>query len=154
MICLLSLIVFGILGIFSAKYRKLSKEAFSCVFLRIQLKPCDTGMDTRVKSKITSKLMRFPRLAKLWYRHFEIISWMFVLLMFGSFFFAVSGLYNLYAHGSCDPHSTSCIFNPGGTACGSDHCAEFGCDCETGECEAPDFKACDGNCTCLEDVCG
>jgi len=146
--------VFSILGIFSAKYRKLAKEAFNCVFLRIQLKPCETGMDTKVKSKVTSKLMRFPRLARLWYRHFEMISFVFVILMLGSLFFATSGLYNLYVHGSCDPNSPSCIFNPNTTMCGSDHCEEFGCDCDTEECQAPDFKACDGECTCIEGVCG
>lgn len=51
-LCLVALVVFGILGIFSAKYRELAKEAFGCFFKTIQLKPCDSKLDQRIKSSL------------------------------------------------------------------------------------------------------
>jgi len=52
MICVVALIVFGILGIFSAKYRVIAKEAFDCVFRKITLRKCDSRLDSRLKSEI------------------------------------------------------------------------------------------------------
>ncbi len=65
MFCLIALIVFSILGIFSATHRKLAKEAFDCVFRRITLRPCNTGFDQKIKGKIIGKLLnKSPKLAK------------------------------------------------------------------------------------------
>ena len=58
MICIIALVVFGTLGIFSATHRKIAREAFECVFKRINLKPCDSALDKKLKSQITGKLMR------------------------------------------------------------------------------------------------
>ncbi len=115
MICFLALIVFGILAIFSATFRPLAKEAFVCVFKKIRLKPCDTGLDTRIKTTLTGKLMnKNPRLAKFTFRNFQIISWIFTLLMLLSFVYAAYGGYNYYLYGNCNgPNNDNfCIFDP------------------------------------------
>ena len=51
MICFVALIVFGILGIFSAKYREIAREAFSCVFLKMTLRKCDSRLDERLRAQ-------------------------------------------------------------------------------------------------------
>ncbi len=149
MICIVALAVFSILGVFSAKYRGYAKEAFHCVYRRATLRPCETAFDQKMKSKITGKLIkRKPGLAKFVYKHFEAISWAFMLTMFISLFFAASGLYNLFVYGTCDPaNPETCILGIE-PACG---CVDD-CTCEDG-CESPVYEACKGNCTCIEDIC-
>jgi hypothetical protein len=163
MICLLALVVFGILGIFSATHRKIAVEAFDCVFRRLTIRKCTSGLDKRLKSQITGKLMRkSPRLAKFTYGNFEAISWVFTALMVLSLVYTGIGAYNYVVYDNCNgAHSDEfCIFNPadsGKASCGSSFCEENGCEC--GEMESlctveNDFAACDGNCDCNQDVCG
>jgi protein-disulfide isomerase len=112
------MIVFGILGIFSAKYRIIAKEAFSCVFRKITFRKCDTGLDTRLKSQITGKFLKFsPRLGKIVYKYFEIFSWIFLILTLATIFFVVKGVYFYAIYGNCNgPNSNQfCIFDPLGT---------------------------------------
>lgn len=54
MLCLAALVVFSILGIFSASYRPLAREAFNCVFRKMTLRSCNTGFDQKIKTKLTS----------------------------------------------------------------------------------------------------
>ena len=104
MFCLIALIVFSILGIFSATHRQLAKEAFNCVFRRITLRPCNTGLGQKIKGKITGKLLdKSPRLAKVAHRYWEMISWFLVILFFTSLFFSARGVYNLIKHQNCNP---------------------------------------------------
>lgn len=113
MICILSLVVFAILGIFSAKYRALAKEAFDCVFKRIQFKPCESGLDKKVKSKIIGKVFKKnKKLAGALSKHFETFSWVLVVLLVISFAFTANGIYNYIQYGNCNgPESTaSCSF--------------------------------------------
>ena len=156
MICLIAMVVFAILGIFSAKYRAFAKEAFSCVFRRVTLRKCNTAFDQKMKAKISARLMkRSEKAGKLVFRHFDAISWVFTILMIVSFLLVANSVYNLAVYGSCDPHSTECIFNPeADLTCGSEYCLENGCDCETVGCDAPVFAACKGDCDCQENVCG
>src|SRR3990167_5657795 len=73
MICILALIVFGILGIFSVKYRIIAKEAFDCVFRRITFRKCTSGLDIRLKAQITGNLMKkAPNIATKVYKNFKI----------------------------------------------------------------------------------
>lgn len=153
-ICLLALVTFSVLGIFSAKYRTLAKDAFDCVLRRIRLQPCTSGLDRKLKMRVFNKLDRFPKLARIWYRHFEAISWTFVILLLVSLFFTTRGIYSLVKYGTCDPHSNECVFSKGITGCASEHCLEGGCQCEAVGCETPEYEACEGNCTCIEEVCG
>ncbi len=118
MICIIALIVFGILGIFSAKYRIIAKEAFNCVFKKITLQKCDTGLDTRLKSQITGSFMRWsPKIGRILYRYFEVFSWIFLILTLATLFFMGQGIYNFIAYGNCNgPNSNQfCIFDPLGT---------------------------------------
>ncbi len=112
-ICLIALPIFAILGIFSLKYRQLAWEAFHCLFKTVQLKPCDTGIDQRIKSKYTAKLMWWPGLARAFYKYFTVLSWIFVILMLVSTYFTGLGVYNYEKYGNCNgPDSNAfCIFN-------------------------------------------
>jgi hypothetical protein len=95
--CIIALIVFSIMGIFSASHRALAKEAFSCVFKRITFRPCDTGFQEKIKGKILSKLIsRSVFLAKMVNKHYEILSWIFFILMMGSTIWVFRGVYNFY----------------------------------------------------------
>jgi protein-disulfide isomerase len=126
-ICIIALPVLAIFGLFSLRYRMLAAEAFRCLFRTVQLKPCDTGLDLRIKSKFTAKLMWFPWLARGFYRHFEILSWIFVILLVLSIAGAGYGIYNYAKYGNCNgPDNTSfCIFNPLKSA-GSEQCSIVG----------------------------
>lgn len=114
MICIAAFIIFGILSIFSVRYRPLAREAFRCVFRRIRLKPCDTGFDQRMRMAIVKRAMRrSPKLARFVYRHFESISWAFTALLFVSLAYTANGIWNLVAYGTCDPISGNCPFEFG-----------------------------------------
>ncbi len=135
MICFIALIVFGILGIFSATHRKIAIEAFDCVFRRITLRKCTTGLDVRLKSKIAGKLLlKTPKLGKLIYKNFEIFSWLFtVLLILSIVWTGISG-YNYYVYGNCNGPSVEdqgglCLFDPTGSnaeisTCGNEDIAQ------------------------------
>lgn len=115
MICLIALVVFAVLGIFSAKYRTVAKEAFDCVFRRITLRKCTTGLDKRLKSKITGKLMlKHPGFARNVYKHFEMISWVFTIVLIVSFSYSVYSVANLFIYGNCNGPipDAFCLFDP------------------------------------------
>ncbi|MBU0646982.1 thioredoxin domain-containing protein [Patescibacteria group bacterium] len=117
MFCILALIVFSILGIFSVTHRPLAKEALDCVFRRITLRPCNTGFKEKIKSKILVKLLnRSTFIARIFNQHFELLSWIFVILMIGSTFWVIKGGYNYYFYGSCNGLNKSgfCAFDPKG----------------------------------------
>lgn len=153
-ICLAAFIVSGFLSIFCARYRTLAKESFKCVLKLIQRKPCDTGLDQKIKSKVTAKLLKKnATLAKFTYKHFSVLSLIFVVLFLSSLFYSLYGIHNLIVYGSCNPHSSSCIFNPSTTSCGGVLCQEQ-CLCDEKNCEYPDYLACEGNCDCEKNICG
>jgi protein-disulfide isomerase len=114
MICFIALFVFLVLSIFSAKYRPLARRALDCVLRRLTLRPCDSGLDTEVKSKILARLLeRSPKAARFVNGNFEALSWFFTLLMFASVALSAQGLWNWYVYGNCNgPDSTAfCIYN-------------------------------------------
>lgn len=116
MLCIIALIVFGILGIFSANYRKLAKEAFDCVFRRMTFRKCRTNLDSRLKSQITGKVMaRNEKSGRFLYRYFEVFSWIFLILMIASMVAMGVGFINYLRFGNCNgPESDEfCIFNGG-----------------------------------------
>jgi len=115
--CLIALIIFGIMGIFSASHRSLANEAFSCVFNRVTLRPCNSDFKEKIKGKILSKLIaRSTFLARMVNKHYEILSWIFFILMIGSTFWVLRGGYNFYVYGSCNGLNDSgfCAFDPNG----------------------------------------
>jgi len=107
-ICIVALVVFSFLSIVSARYRPLAKDAFKCVYRMMTLRPCDVQLETKIKTKITSKLMIIPSLARFFYRYFKPISWAFTIGFFASLAYSAYGIYNLLAIGRCDPNSSSC----------------------------------------------
>ncbi len=113
MICIIALVVFAILGVFSASHRQLAKEAFDCVFRRVTFRPCVSGLDQRLKAQIVSKSLGVsPAIGQFVHRHFELMSWLLTLSMFVSMFFAAQGLYNWAVYGSCDPQDPqNCFYN-------------------------------------------
>ena len=112
--CIIAFFVFSAMSLFSAKYRPLAKEGLRCVFRTITFKPCDTGLDDRIKAELVSGALRFsPAGAKYLNRHFTAFSWFFVLLTIGSFAYAAFGVFNFYHYGNCDgPQAVNgCILN-------------------------------------------
>ncbi|NOZ81637.1 MAG: hypothetical protein GXO63_00595 [Candidatus Micrarchaeota archaeon] len=140
MICLVAFVVFGFLGLFSVRYRTLAREAFECVFRRIRLRKCSSGLDRRIKHGMVKSLRRFPRIARFVYRRFEIISWIFTISFFLSLGYTGLSIYNLAVHGSCSPGG-ECPFSEG---CGHDGCT-VNCTCPPGnDCSV----ACEPGCEC------
>jgi len=168
MICFIALIVFAILAIFSTKYRAYFKEALDCVARKATLRKCTTSFDKKMKMKVTSKISkRNKKVGRIVYKNFDIITWIItivsIIIMIYSLWYGVFGVYNFYAFGNCNgPDSDEfCAYNAlsGGpvpnpnvsTANILTACDENGfC---SAECNAPDFNACEGDCTCGEHTC-
>ena len=111
-ICIIALIVFSFLSIFSTKYKPLAKDAFKCFFQMVQLKPCNVELEQKIKSKMTAKLIGIPPLAGFFYKNFKIISWVFTIVFFASLIYSAYGVFNLIVYGTCDPSSPStCVAN-------------------------------------------
>ena len=117
MFCIIAFVVLSILGIFSATNRALAREAMDCVFRRVTLRPCNTGFDEKMKAKILGKVInRSEGAARLISKNFELLSWIFFILMLASSVWAVVGLYNFYVTGSCNGlnDESFCVFDPNG----------------------------------------
>jgi hypothetical protein len=117
MFCLIAAVILSILGIFSAANRRLAKEALDCVFHRITFRPCTTGFDEKMKAKILGKAInRSERLARFLSKNFELLAWIFFLMMLASSIFMVRSLYLFYTTGSCNGVNNTgfCIFDPSG----------------------------------------
>ena len=115
MICIIALIVFAFLAIFSARYRPLAKEAFDCVFRRVTLRKCNSNLDKRLKAKITGGIMkRHKALGRFVYKYFEVFSWFFLIIMLLSLVQIGISVYNYAAYGNCNGPDSSgfCIFDP------------------------------------------
>ena len=107
-ICIVALVVFSVLSIFSARYRPLAKDAFKCFYKMATLRPCDVRLEEKIKAKMTSKLMFVPSLANIFYKNFKIISWIFTIAFFASLIYSAYGIYNLLVFGYCEPGNPSC----------------------------------------------
>ncbi|MFH1630764.1 MAG: thioredoxin family protein [Candidatus Aenigmatarchaeota archaeon] len=112
--CIIAMVIFGILGIFSAKYRTYFKESMRCVGRMLTLRPCDTNFDQEMKNKIVSKLnVKHPKTASFIYKRFTTISWIFVIVFIASLAYTGYGIFNLAYYGTCDPiNPGSCVFTP------------------------------------------
>jgi len=111
-LCIVALVVFSVMSTWSAKYRKLARDAFRCVKKTLTLSPCDVGFEQRVKGKITAKLLNLsPNLAGAFYRHFTVLAWMFTASFFASLAYTAYSFYNFMVYGSCEPGGT-CYITP------------------------------------------
>ena len=109
----MALVVFGVLSIFSAKYRPIAKEAFECVFRTVTFRPCQSGFDEKMKGEIVGRLMMHNEKAGGFvYKHFESLSLIFTFLFFASLIWTAYSIYNLLTLGTCEPGSTSCVLSP------------------------------------------
>jgi len=117
-LCFLGLLVLTILALFSARYQPLAREAFDCVFRRVTLRKCTTGLDKRLKARVTGRLVAVhPGAARFLHRHLETLAWLFVLLVVGSTANLGYGFYNYYRYGSCNGSTGTgfCVLDPSGT---------------------------------------
>lgn len=102
MICVLSFLVFGFLGIFFAGYRSLALEALGCMIQRAKTGECDADFEARMKSTIVGKAMdRNRKLAWFLNNYLEYISWILILLFLVSAVIAGLGIYNYIVFGNC-----------------------------------------------------
>lgn len=130
MICIIALVVFGILGIFSATHRKVAFEAFNCVFRKATFRKCNSDLDVRLKSQIVAKIMnKNPKAAGFVYKNFEIFSWTFTILIIVSLVYSIIGGYNFYLYGNCNgPNQEGfCIFDPTGSNTGYTTTQDLSC---------------------------
>jgi hypothetical protein len=117
MFCIVAAVILSILGIFSATNRRLAKEALDCVFRRITFRPCNTGFDEKMKAKILGKVInRSEGTARFLSKNFELLAWIFFILMLASSLFMVRSLYLFYTTGSCNGANNTgfCVFDPTG----------------------------------------
>ena len=117
MFCIAAFIILAILGIFSARYRTLAKQAWRCVWKKVRFRPCDINFAEQMKGKLLGKLIvRRPRLARFLNRWIDWLALLFVILSLWSLLYvAVAGL-NLFVYDTCNPkQAESCSL--GGEAC-------------------------------------
>ncbi|MEK6955092.1 MAG: thioredoxin domain-containing protein [Nanoarchaeota archaeon] len=116
-LCILALPIFAILSIFSVKYRKLTKDSIECLFNTVTLRKCRSGLDERIKSTITGKVMKnSPKTASFIYKNYQIISFIILILFLSSIYYSGAGIYNYIEYGNCNgPESTGfCMLDPTG----------------------------------------
>ena len=114
MICLVALVVFSVLGIFSVRYRKLAIKAVDCVFRRVTFRPCQSGMDQQLRSKLVATISKKNvNLAKFVVKHFEVLSWIFTAIFILSIFFSARGIYFYAVYGNCNGQDSNdfCVFD-------------------------------------------
>ncbi len=117
MFCIVSAVVLSILGIFSAENRTLAREALDCVFRRVTLRPCNTGFDEKMKAKILGRVItRSEGTARFLNKNFEVMAWIFFVVMLTALIFFLRGLFLFYTTGSCNGVNSSafCVFDPTG----------------------------------------
>jgi len=117
MFCIIAFIVLAILGIFSATNRQLAKDALDCVLRRVTLRPCNTGFDEKMKARILgSVITRSETAARVLNNNFELLSWIFFVMMLASSIWTVRGLFLFYTTGSCNGlnQDAFCVFDPQG----------------------------------------
>lgn len=125
-LCWLVLPVFAFLGIFSVKYRRLTKESLECLFKTMTFHRCDSGLDQKIKSRVSGQLLKFsPGLARGFYKHYKIISLILLIVFLWSTYSSGIAVYNYVVHGTCNgPDSSAfCVFNSfGGSESESVNC--------------------------------
>ena len=162
-VCFIALAAFAVLGIFSARYRKLAREAANCTFKKLTLKPCDTGLDIKIKAAATSKLINYPRTARFVHKNFDMLmAIMFIITvvsLVATGYYGFRGVYNYAQFGNCNgPDSNAfCIFTEalsshpsvkGALSCNATDCT---CITPTANCTitGKDYTPCDGTtCSC------
>lgn len=117
MFCIAAFIVLGVLGIFSARYRRLASDAWKCVGRRVTFRKCDTNFKEDTKARLLGRVvLKHPRLAKFLDKWLDVLSFVFVLLMIWSIVVTIHAGLNLFVYDTCNPNnSESCSL--GNQAC-------------------------------------
>jgi len=120
-LCVFLLPVFAILAIFSATYRDLTVQAFRCVFLKATFRPCDTTLDSKIRTSVVAPFLKMHApTGKFVYKYFTLFSWIFVLSFIGLFGYLSYGGYNYYLYGNCNGAGGGfCVFDPTGEHSGT-----------------------------------
>ena len=111
--CIVGLVIFGVLGIFSAKYRRYFRESLHCMKRQLTLRPCDTQFDQEMKSKIAASAgKKSERLGRFIYKRFALLSWIMIIMLAASIAMIGFGVYSYIAFGNCNGPDSSdfCIF--------------------------------------------
>ncbi|MBS3143566.1 hypothetical protein J4446_01665 [Candidatus Woesearchaeota archaeon] len=139
-LCFIAFPIFLILGIFSVKYRILAKDALECFGKTITFRKCKSKLDERIKSHLTGKIMKkSPKIGIFFYRNFQLISIIIMILFIASLFFSITGLFNYIKYGNCngpENDGTFCIYSEilGDSSCDNlELCTNEECNCEDGE---------------------
>ena len=118
MFCIAAFIVFVILGIFFARYRRLAKKAWGCVARKLTFRPCTIGFKEEAKNMLLGKLiLTKPKFAKFLDKWIDVFATIFVVLSVWSLLVVFQGGLNLLVYDTCTPKNVeSCSL--GGEACG------------------------------------
>jgi hypothetical protein len=118
MFCIAAFIIFGILGLFSARYRTLAKKSWGCVIRKITFKPCDISVQEEMKSRLIGKfILTKPGLARFIDRWAGTFAWVFVILSVWSLLIVLNSGLNLLVYDTCNPNNPeSCSLS--GAGCG------------------------------------
>jgi hypothetical protein len=122
MLCILAFVIFlllyPILGIFSADYRRLFKKSWECAFNRITFKPCDINLGEEIKGKLLGKIIfKYPRVGKFLDKSFDLVALLFVIVSIWSLLYMIVAGVNLLVYDTCNPNDVeSCSL--GGSSCG------------------------------------
>lgn len=116
-LCWIALPVFAVLGLFSVRYRKLTKDSLECLFKTVTFRKCSSGLDDKIKSDISGTLLKYsPKAAKFTYNNYKLLSWIIVILFVWSAWVGGVGMVNYIQYGNCNgPEETGfCVFDPSG----------------------------------------
>ena len=116
-LCFIALPIFLILGIFSVKYRILAKDALECLGRTVTFRKCRSRLDERIKSELTGKILKkSPKIGIFFYKNFQLMSTITVILLVASLFFSITGLVNYVKYGNCNGENSSlfCVIGAAG----------------------------------------
>jgi len=75
---------------------------------------CRSGLDDRIKSQISGKLLRFsPKSARFFYKNYKVISFIILVVFLWSTYASTVAVYNYVAHGNCNGEDSNgfCIID-------------------------------------------
>lgn len=121
MVCIAAFIVLVVISIFSAKYRKLTGEAWGCVARKLTLRPCDSNFKDDVKNSILSRVViKRPKMVKFTSIAIEVGAFLIVVLTIWSLLVAVKSGVSLFVYGTCEPSNAAACSLDSSEACSID----------------------------------
>jgi hypothetical protein len=142
MICVIAMIVFGVMALFSSTHRPLAKEAFDCVFRKVTFRKCNSDLDQRIKGDIVGRTMKkSPGFARFIHKWFSVISWLLLIITIVSLVYSVIGIYNLAVYDNCNGEEGGyCVITDSG-------------DVTLDYCDDPECPGCSSGGECTSDTC-